>query len=57
MSKASRKKNIRTGLLIAVTFILMLFVIVPVLWFILVSLQAPSRIANRAPWNILGFLL
>lgn len=57
MSKASRKKNIRTGLLIAVTFILMLFVIVPVLWFILVSLQAPSRIATQGPLEHLRFSL
>jgi multiple sugar transport system permease protein len=57
MISTSRKITPRSVALSIVTFILMLFVIVPVLWFILVSLQAPSRTLSQSPLANLQFSL
>jgi multiple sugar transport system permease protein len=57
MSRAFRKSSIRTVVLSIVTFVLMLFVIIPVLWFLLVSLQSPTRIIAQSPFANLKFSL
>jgi multiple sugar transport system permease protein len=57
MSREKRKSTLRTALLVGVTFLLMLLVIVPVLWFILVSLQAPTQTASQNPLSHLRFSL
>jgi multiple sugar transport system permease protein len=57
MNTALRKRNFRTAILTAVTLILMILVIVPVLWFIVVSLQAPAQSASQAPLANLRFTL
>jgi len=57
MSRAFRKTNIRTVVLSIVAFVLMLFVIIPVLWFILVSLQSPTRALAQSPFANLKFSL
>jgi multiple sugar transport system permease protein len=57
MSRAFRKTNIRTVALSIVAFVLMLFIIIPVLWFILVSLQSPTRALAQSPFANLTFSL
>ena len=57
MSRAFRKTNIRTVVLSIVAVVLMLFIIIPVLWFILVSLQSPTRALAQSPFANLKFSL
>jgi multiple sugar transport system permease protein len=55
--KAMKAGALRTVILGLVTIILMLIVVVPVLWFILVSFQAPTRSLSQAPLENLRFSL
>lgn len=57
MNTVLRKRTLRTAILTGITLILMILVIVPVLWFILVSLQAPTQSAAQAPLANLRFTL
>jgi len=52
-----KSETVRTLILGLVTVLLMLVVVVPVLWFILVSFQAPTRSLSQAPLENLRFTL
>jgi multiple sugar transport system permease protein len=57
MKQHGGKVNIRYLVLIVVTIILMLFIVIPVLWFVLVSLQSASRPATASPFSNLTLTL
>ncbi len=57
MSKLATRGQARQWLLGFVTFLLLLFIIIPVVWFVLVSLQSPSRPASASPFSALTLTL
>lgn len=55
MTRPFAHGRLRSAVLLAVTVVLMLAVVVPVLWFVLVSVQPPTRVAAASPFANLSF--